>query len=157
MPPTQRKMLRTFRTLCSHGRLVLHRQERLKGFDECENCKYVQLLTELFFTWFSSREIVGDVVHGVADVVVSGHVHVDEAEEGRGLHPQHLRPFRPGVQAPGEDVKPHGVQVLGQLVSDARVAAGDQDGLGAHRVDGAAQQLAQQERDDGRRHRANDQ
>ena len=42
-------------------------------------------------TLLSGREVLCDVVHGVADVVLLGDVHVDQAQEGRALHAQPLQ------------------------------------------------------------------
>ena len=42
-------------------------------------------------TLLSCREVLCDVVHGVAHVVLLGDVHVDQAQEGRALHAQPLQ------------------------------------------------------------------
>ncbi len=55
-------------------------------------------------------------------VVLLGHVHVDEPEEGGALDAQPLRALRRRVQAAGEHVEAEAVQVAGQLVADAGVA-----------------------------------
>ncbi len=69
-------------------------------------------------------------MHSVFHVVISGHVHVDQLEEGRAFDPQPLGSFWRGVEAARENVEPEGVEVLGELVADPGVAARDQDRLG---------------------------
>lgn len=74
---------------------------------------------------FSRGKVVHDVVDGMLDVIVPGHVHVDEPEEGGTLDPEPLGPLAAGVETSGEHVEAEAVQVAGELVADASVATRD--------------------------------
>ena len=92
---------RTVQPQASNSYIDLRKPERILAWVFSSNCPSKSLFeiqiqipgvaARLCPTLLSGREVLCDVVHGVADVVLLGHVHVDQAQEGRALHAQPLQ------------------------------------------------------------------